>query len=244
MNNKKYLKEVLKEKLSSDEEFKEFYNSLSDEEKEELKERTLTRKSLVDDIFDNHKESWDYLEIFAIKSLTKKILSKGYKKPHGKKARGYVFGRTFVFQKGNYHIALASFPDKKRSEYTMTSLLEISSEKGNIYVVITGSLYEINESSHITVYTSHFFDRYSKRLGKKENRNQAIARYLREYNKLEGVGINEDQANGNTIQYLKSGLALGTNLSGILFIKTFISNDQLNDYQKNIKEKLKEITEK
>jgi len=240
-NSKKIVRDAIKNKLNRDEEYKEYYSSLSDKEKENLKEKYLTSFELNNSISKARPISSDQLQELGQMFLERTIKSKGYKKPHGRKASIYVKNKKFIYRYENYWIALCpTEANKKGMMCKWMFLFEVRTEKGMVYVDIPGE--GLNEDLPYIIFTAHFFDRYQERLGIEGDRYDTIEAYLRHELAVKGpTGINREE--GNTLYNLSKGLALGTNLGNMILNKTFISGDQINSYQKKIKEELYQLDE-
>jgi len=237
-NPKKAINEAIVNKINKDEDFKEFYATLSVKEKENLKERYLSFHEFDSLICEHQKYSPESLQKVAEELFEKEIKGRGYKKVQGKKARAYVKNRKFVYKWGDYWIGMCPKEVSKKGYMCLWMfMMEIPTEKGRIFVDLPGVGLEDQKTTHV-VYTAHFFDRYQERLGIEGNRNDTIMGFIKhELNKERATGIDKD-FDGNSIYDLNQGLALGKDLGKMILNKTFISKDEINSYQQRKKEEL------
>lgn len=245
---KKSMKESLKESLQN-EDFKNKYNSLSDEEKEYIKEKYIKFCELRDCVKENHTGNIKEFERIARENLREEAYKKGFKKPEGKKAKLFFHNRVFVYKIDNYFIGVkAEEFFKKSALYSYFALLEMSTERGKLYVDFRGGndseeYYSGNTPESLLIYTAHFFDRYSERLNLKTKREETIHSFIKHELATIKVGSASITQDGNTYLNLSKGLGLCEDLTeDMLLIKTFISNNETNSYQERQKQELEDMS--
>jgi len=240
-NPKKAINEAIIKKINKDEDFKDFYSTLSDKEKENLKERYLTYHEFDKLIDENQLYSTQTLQKAGEELFESEIKAKGYKKVQGKKAKAYAVNRKFVFKWKNYWIGMCPKAASKKGYMCLwLFIMEIPTEKGRVFIDLPSEEFEEQRTTHV-VYTAHFFERYKERLGIKGDRDATVSAFIsHELNKREATGIDKD-FDGNSIYDLNQGLALGTDLGKMILNKTFISKDEINSYQQRKKEELKKL---
>jgi len=242
MSLKKELTENLKKMLNSDEEFRDSYNKLSDEEKNNIKNRFLESYKLHNLIFENHKPyRMDSLETEATEKLRNLLLAKGYKKPHGKKARLYSLNRAFIFSIDKYLVAVKPTKyDKKGAECSFLIMLGLTTERGAIYVDLRSSYSNENDLAY-SAYTAHFFDRYKERLGLEGSRESIVKIFMKKELTAVNVGSSLEYQGEKVIYNLSNGLALGIASGEGILLKTFISENEINSFQERKKQELDEM---
>lgn len=237
---KKELNRQIKEKINLDSTFREYYNSLTEEEKELFKEKIHKHSEIVCSIKENFKTSLEEIDQSCLFELMAHLKNKGYTKTHGKKASSYATGRTFVYRIDNLHIGFIPYATKKGYHFYTMYLLEVPSNKGKIYAVLTTANVNDLINEPIIVYTAHFFDRYQERLGlPSSSRDKTIEHFIKKSHTLE-VGSRSEGT--RSMMYLEDGLALGEIIDNILLNKTFISDEEINSFQEESKEDLKSMS--
>jgi len=245
MCTKKELNESLKQILQEDEVFREAYNKLSDEDKENIKKRHLEGIKLHNLVVANHTPHvMDDLEKEAQSQLREHLLAKGFKKVYGKKSKIYTTGRSFVFRVGKYLVAIK--PNqyfKKGMNCSYLILLEISTERGKVYVDLRdgGNFCTKEDDLMFAAYTAHFFDRYEERLGLEGGREDIVKKFMRTELKAIKKGSSLEYEHEKVIYNLSNGLALGTTSGNGILLKTFISENEINSFQERKKQELDEM---
>ena len=226
MSNK-LSKELVKHRLDTDNEFKKYYNSLSEEEKKEIKELLLSHNELRECIRESY-EGDTYIRKSIRELFEKEIKNRGQKSIFSKKAKIYARSKIFCYKLDNKHfIAVKFYPKKKSLDFEINRVAEVSSPKGNLY---------ITESSPRTVFTAHFFDRYSERLNIQGNRDSAVFSFLIEnWDESSGTAIDPQ---GNATTLIGKGLGLGDMVVDVVFLKTYISEEQINKYQHTLRKNI------
>ena len=243
MNARKELTEVLKQSLNENEEFREAYNKLTDEEKDNLKNRYLEGFELHNALVKNNNKSLEDLEKVAHELLRKTLLERGYKKTYGKKAKIYTLNRVFTYKIQDYIVGLKITSHfKKGYNCSFMVLLEIPTPKGRVYADLRGTEYNDNDNSlAYAIYTAHFFDRYKERLGLTGDREAIIDKFIKEELSSIKRGSDLEQKGYKVMYNLSQGLALGVSCADGVLLKTFISNNEVNSYQKKKKEELEDM---
>ena len=242
MSTIKTLNKEIKEEIQINDKFKKFYNKLSKEERIDLKEKVLKYREFIQLILKYHNCTIDFLDEFCNISLLKHLKDKGYKKTWGKKARTYATGRSFLFKFESYYLSVIPYIAKKGYAFYTQYFLEIPSDKGTFYALVTSENSEDLYKEPIVLYTSHFFDRFRERMNIQSKLREVSIRHFVDQcrNTQLCTQVTDDQ---KTIMYLGKGLALGERISNITLNKTYISDSQLSDSQRETKEDLEESSE-
>ena len=245
---KKSMMDSLKESLK-DESFKNKYNSLTDEEKTLLKERYILYNELCECIKKNHTSTLGFLEKIARENLREEAFKKGFNKPEGKKAKLYFQKRVFVYKVDNYFVGIKVEEFfKKGAVYQYFIILEMTTERGNLYVDFRGGnsddgYYYNQTDGSLLLYTAHFFDRYSERLSLNTSREDTIKSFINHELSTIRVGSASITQKDNTYLNLTKGLGLCEEITDqMLLIKTFISANEINTYQEKQKKELEDMT--
>jgi len=219
---------LVREKLDKDHQFKEYYNSLSEEEKKEIKKLLLSHKELKDSISESHVYD-DYIKETIMRLHKEEVEAKGYKSILSKKAKIYASSKIFCYKIDNKHlVAVKFYPKKKALEFEVNRLTEVPSPKGKLY---------IKECSPHLVITGHFFDRYSERLNISGERDDIIFSYLiKSWKGSTGTAI-DPQGNVTTL-IQGGGLGLGAIVVDIILLKTYISEEQVSHNQKYLRDNI------
>ena len=240
---KKDLKNFMKDFASSSKSssMRDQYSQLSDKEKEDIK-NSMVESAFIESLIAKHHNPF-LLEDINFKTQDKLydyVLSLGYKKFNSKKAKNFILSRSFVFQVEGYYSGLKPLKFNKKDLLCRgILLLPIKTHKGMLYIDIREESNSENTGSY-SVYTGHFFDRYKERLGLSGDRDKIIRRFIKKELQL-GNGANSYEFNKNSVIYNTSeGLGLGKRLTDGIILKTFISNKEINEYQKKRKESLTE----
>jgi hypothetical protein len=235
INFKKEVSSYIKDKLNSDEKFKEYYSKLPEDRKADIKENLAKEREIVHNFNNLNKLNKESLKRYAEEKFKEILVKRGYKKLTGAKARAFSEGKLFVSQKDGYFIGLMIFYEKKFCNYFVQYLLEVPTSLGKVYVHVSGS--ELHRDNVLYAFTAHFFDRYKERMGYEGSRDDIIKRYLKDQRETQGAA-GKIEGDDYTM-YLKNGLALGESIGRIMLIKTFVSDDQTRKKQEDLKEDLK-----
>jgi len=245
MYTKKEFNENLKHILQNYPDFKEEYNKLSDEDKEILKKRHLEGNILHNIIMKHHTPHlMDDLSTKAHELLHDYLISKGFKKSRGRKAKIYAKGKAFIFKINKYLVAIK--PNaylKKEIDCSYIFFLEISTKRGKIYVDVRsgGGDHSVENDLEYSAYTAHFFDRYQERLGLVGDRESIIKKFMSTELKAVKKGSSLEFIKDKVIYNLSKGLALGISSGSGILLKTFISNNETNSFQERKKQELDEM---
>jgi len=242
MNTKKELTEAIKKTAKENENFRNLYNDLSDEEKNTFKEKFLNDLEIQNQIIKHHIFDLDKLQETVALMFKQEAYNKGFKKPRGKKARAYFLNKVSVYYLGDYGVGIKPVLYTKRGvEYCFYFLLKVPTSKGNIYVDFRdGFKNEAGDEERYrhVAYTAHFFDRYKERLGLEGDRDDAVDEFINsELANLER-GSAMSSSGGQVTFNLAKGLGLGISTGENLLIKTFISQKEINHYQEKEKKEL------
>jgi len=225
--NIKLSNELIKERLKDDF-FKEFYQGLGEDEKNEVRNKIITQKELKDAISECNNHSAQILQDVAGGMLRDEILAKGFKRVYSKKAKLFATSKIFTYKIcDNYFVAVKAVPNKKVLDIHVKVILEIPTHKGKLYYTLN------NTSASQTLITGHFFDRYKERLNLEGTRDEIVTRYLSD-TMLEAGLMLLDHEQDCVYCPMGTGLALGTLLYDVYLLKTYISEKQLNGFQKKI----------
>lgn len=229
--NKKIAREIIKEKLDKSEEFREYYNNLEEDEKEEVRKEITNHKEITDSIRESNTVTYECLRDQVVDLYHEEIFAKGFKKANSKKAKIYATSKLFFFKlHDKYHVSVRAIPHKKGTEFELKVLIEVPSTSGRLYARL--------ENSPRIIFTGHFFDRYAERLELTGTRDEIVEQYLKESFKERGVAAIEPTKDV-TIRIV-NGLGLGTILVDLILVKTFIANTQSSRHQKEIRTNMEE----
>lgn len=174
------------------------------------------------------------------------ILDKKFRHPHSVKARCFLRKNTFPLKLNDTYVVGKLNPHRKNPNKNMLvwdSMTKVVTSKGTLYV--SDNVYNISERltsqfsgpDVVKVFTGHFFDRYTVREGKVLTRDQAIEEILT-WSIKKGYSIKYDH--GEIQLSIFSGIGLGNLYKNTAFIKTYISDNEMRDTQKNDKVNLEE----
>lgn len=231
--NKKIVRELIKEKLDKSEEFREYYNNLEEDEKEEVRKEVSSHKEITDAIQQHDSKLYYNLREEVISLYKEEIIKRGYKRISSKKAKFFSANTIFTYKiEGKYFVSLKVIPHKKGSSFELEALLEIPTLNGKLYAKVDDA------HTRKIVYTGHFFDRYAERLNLSGTRDEVVKEFLKE--SIRDTGIIAIEPTGDTTSKMKKGLGLGTLLVNLILIKTFIADKQSSKHQRELKNNMEE----
>ena len=224
----KLSRELVKERLETDTEFKEYYNKLDESEKEEIRRLLLSHKELKESIRESFTTEM-YLRDQVQSLFEQEIKKRGQKSIYSKKAKWYATSKVFCYKIDDKHLVAVKFiPSKKSYSCEISKVTEVHSPKGKLY---------IKEGNFKTIYTGHFFDRYSERLNILGDRDNVVFSYLiSNWDNQEGMVI-DGQSNVTSTVSL-GGLGLGALVVDVIFIKTYISEEQISSNQHQLRDNI------
>lgn len=237
-SSKKEFREYLKDELLQDENFKKYYNSLSEEEKISLKDKIYRDQEILSSIVEQHNVPLEVLREKASEEIAIRLRARGLKKIYGQKGRILTHGKPFIFRFDNYIVCHTLFHEKKKSYQSTRYFIEVVMPTGKLLVQIQNDPISsvekyreiLNEEGEELAFSPHLFERYRERLQLDSSYEEAMVHFLKYISKCAEISVGSDNDN-NVFLGLDSGMLLGEKLGYFGIFKTFVNKERLFEEQ-------------